>query len=180
MTRLGPGELTLAEIAAEAGVTAGALVQRFGSKRDLLLQLSAGAADGNAQFIRGLRKKQHSAIAVLRAYAECLADLAASPAALARSLAYLQIDLTDPDFRKHLLAQAKATRVALREVIDEAVGAGELSSDVDSDALARVIETALSGSLITWAIYRDGNAAPWLRADVDAVLAPYLPRRRRR
>ena len=180
MTRLGPGELTLAEIAAEAGLTAGALVHRFGSKRDLLLQLSAGAADGNAQFIRGLRQKQRSAIAVLRAYAECLADLAASPAALARNLAYLQIDLTDPDFRKHLLAQARATRVALRELIDDAVAAGELSSDVDSDALARVVETTLSGSLITWAIYRDGDAATWLRADVDAVLAPYLPRRRRR
>ena len=180
MTRLGPGELTLAEIAAEAGVTAGALVQRFGSKRDLLLQLSAGAADGNAQFIRGLRKKHRSPIAVLRAYAECLADLAASPAALARNLAYLQIDLTDPDFRKHLLAQALATRIALREVVDEAARAGELTSGVDAEALARVIETVLSGSLITWAIYRDGDAASWLRADVDAVLAPYLPRRRRR
>ena len=180
MTRLGPGELTLAEIAVEAGITAGALVQRFGSKRELLLQLSAGAADGNAEFIRGLRRKQRSPIAVLRAYAECLATLAASPAALARSLAYLQIDLTDPDFRKHLLAQAKATRVALREVIDEAVKAGELTSAADPEALARVIETTLSGSLITWAIYRDGDAAPWLRADIDAVLAPYLPRRRRR
>jgi AcrR family transcriptional regulator len=180
MTRLGPGELTLAEIAVEAGITAGALVQRFGSKRELLLQLSAGAADGNAEFIRGLRRKQRSPIAVLRAYAECLATLAASPAALARSLAYLQIDLTDPDFRKHLLAQAKATRVALREVIDEAVKAGELTSAADHEALARVIETTLSGSLITWAIYRDGDAAPWLRADIDAVLAPSLPRRRRR
>jgi len=180
MTRLGPGELTLAEIAAEAGVTAGALVQRFGSKRDLLLQLSAGAADGNAQFIRGLREKHRSAIAVLRSYAACLADLAASPAALARNLAYLQIDLTDPDFRKHLLAQARATRVALGEVIDDAVVTGELSRDVDADALARIIETTLSGSLITWAIYRDGDAASWLRTDIDAVLAPYLPRRRRR
>ena len=180
MTRLGPGELTLAEIASEAGVTAGALVQRFGSKRELLLQLSAGAAEGNAAFIRGLRTKQRSPIAVLRAYAECLAGLAASPAALARNLAYLQIDLTDADFRRHLLAQARSTRVALREVIDDAVAAGELSSDVDSDALARAVETSLSGSLITWAIYRDGDAAPWLRADVDAVLAPYLPRRRRR
>ena len=33
MSRRGPHELTLAEIAAEAGVTAGRLVQRFGSKR---------------------------------------------------------------------------------------------------------------------------------------------------
>jgi AcrR family transcriptional regulator len=36
MLRAGPAELTLSAIVAEAGVTAGALVQRFGSKRDLL------------------------------------------------------------------------------------------------------------------------------------------------
>lgn len=180
MTRLGPGELTLAEIATEAGLTAGALVQRFGSKRELLLQLSAGAADGNAAFIRDLRGKHRSTIAVLRAYAECLADLAASPAALARNLAYLQIDLTDDDFRKHLLAQAKATRSAIVELLTDAIRAGELSRDTDPRALARTVETALSGSLLTWAIYRDGGAAAWLRGDVDAVLAPYLVKRRRR
>ena len=180
MTRLGPGELTLAEIAAEAGLTAGALVQRFGSKRDLLLQLSAGAADSNAAFISGLRQSHRSPIAVLRAYAECLADLAASPAALARNLAYLQIDLTDADFRKHLLAQAKATRAAMVELLADAIAAGELARDADPRARARAVETALSGSLLTWAIYREGGAAAWLRDDVDAALAPYLVKRRRR
>ena len=179
MSRLGPGELTLAEIAVEAGLTAGALVQRFGSKRELLLRLAASAAEGNAEFIRGLREKQRSPVAVLRCYAACLADLAASPAALARNLAYLQIDLTDPDFRQHLLAQARATRVALAEVVDEAMSIGELSRVADSQAIARVIETTLSGSLITWAIYREGDAAQWLRKDLDAVLAPYLKRRAR-
>ena len=49
MNRLGPGELTLAEIANEAGVTAGALVQRFGSKRALLLALSAAHAASASQ-----------------------------------------------------------------------------------------------------------------------------------
>lgn len=174
MSRLGPGELTLAAIAGEAGLTAGALVQRFGSKRELLLQLSAGAVDGNAAFIRGLREKHRSALAVLRAYAECLGDLAASPAALARNLAYLQIDLTDPDFRKHLLAQAKATRAAIVDLLVDAIGDGELVPHVDARALARVVETTLSGSLLTWAIYRDGGAARWLRGDLDAVLTPYL------
>jgi len=180
MTRLGPGELTLAEIAGEAGLTAGALVQRFGSKRELLLQLSAGAADGNAAFIRGLRAKHRTPLSVLRAYAECLADLAASPAALARNLAYLQIDLTDDAFRQHLLAQAKATRAAIEELLADAITEGELAHDTKPRELARVIETALSGSLITWAIYREGGAAKWLRNDVDAVLAPHLAKRRAR
>jgi transcriptional regulator GlxA family with amidase domain len=33
MTRLGPARLTLAEVAKEAGISAAAVVQRFGSKR---------------------------------------------------------------------------------------------------------------------------------------------------
>ena len=41
MTRCGPRELTLAMIAGEAGLTASALVQRFGSKRALLLGMGA-------------------------------------------------------------------------------------------------------------------------------------------
>ena len=50
MTRRGPHELTLADVAAEAGVSAGRLVQRFGSKRALLLALAerfAGSAGGD-------------------------------------------------------------------------------------------------------------------------------------
>lgn len=180
MTRFGPGELTLAEIAAEAGLTAGALVQRFGSKRELLLRLSARAADGNAAYIRGLRAKHHSPLAALREYAGCLANLAASPAALARNLAYLQIDLTDPEFRAHLLAQAKATRAAIAELLVDAATEGELAPAANTRKLARAVETALSGSLMTWAVYRDGAAGKWLRDDLDAVLAPYLAKRRRR
>src|SRR4026207_2519884 len=44
MRRRGPADLTLREIGAEAGVTAGALVQRFGSKRAMLLAHARHAA----------------------------------------------------------------------------------------------------------------------------------------
>src|SRR5215207_3124941 len=116
MARLGPGELTLAEIAAEAGVTAGALAQRFGSKRALLLALSRSAAEGSGDLMRNIRRTHASPLAALCEYAECFAQLAESPGALARSLAYLQIDLSDPDFRVHLLAQSRATRDGIAEL----------------------------------------------------------------
>jgi AcrR family transcriptional regulator len=175
MSRLGPGELTLAEIAAEAGVTAGALVQRFGSKRDLLLSLFRQTAGSARQMMGTLRARYTSPLAALRGYATCMADLAQSPAAFLRNLAYLQIDLADPDFRACLVQQARATRAALREWVAEAVAAGEL--DADATTLARTIETVVSGSLITWATYRQASAARWIQADVDAVLAPYLATR---
>ena len=114
MQRRGPGELTLADIAAEAGVTAGALVQRFGSKRGLLLALAEGAAAGTGEFLDAFGRAHASPLAAVREYARCMAHLAESPAALARNLAYLQIDLADADFRAHLRTQWRATRRGAR------------------------------------------------------------------
>lgn len=179
MSRVGPRELTLAAIAEEAGVTAAVLVQRFGSKRALLLALSEKYSNAAGEIIVALAKQHASPLAALRAYADCMAGMAASPAALARSLAYLQIDLTDPDFRRHLVKQARATRAGLRRLVEAASEAGELVPNVKPAQLSRMIEAVLSGSMLTWAFYREGTAAHWMRADLEAVLTPYLPLKRK-
>jgi len=176
MSRLGPGELTLAEIAAEAGVTAGALVQRFGSKRELMLALSARFSGGTREMFAQLRKAHRSPLAALRAYGDGLSGLAPSPEALARNLSYLQVDLTDPDLRTHLVAQARAARAELQSLIKDAVAAGELVREVNPTRLARTVEAVLGGSMMSWAYYEEGTATQWMRDDLNAVLKPYLAR----
>jgi len=178
MQRLGPRELTLAEIAAEAGVTAGAIAQRFGSKRALLLSLSEGAAASAGDMLRAIASAHQSPLAAVRAYAECMAGLASSPVALSRNLAYLQVDLADDEFRAHLKSQGHATREGIQALLDEAVAAHELSPDTDTETLARNIELALNGALFTWAVYQDGSAVDFLRDAVNVAIAPYLPKRR--
>jgi AcrR family transcriptional regulator len=181
MMRRGPHELTLADIAAEAGVTPGRLVQRFGSKRALLLALAERFAGSAGAVFAGLKAAHPRPLATLRAYAACMAGLASTPEALSRNLAYLQIDLTDPEFRAHLLANARATRREIESLLRAAVAEGELRRDVDTRRLARTIEAVIGGSLMTWACYREGPAAAWMRRDLDAVLQAYLaPGRTRR
>jgi len=174
MARLGPGELTLADIAGEAGVTAGLLVQRFGSKRDLLLSLSERFSGGTAEMFAELRKGHRSALATLRAYSDCVANLAANPATFARNFAYLQIDLTDPDFRKHLMKHAKESRIELEKLVREAIKSEELLASTNAKQLARTIEAVVGGSMMSWAYSQEGPAAKWMRHDLDAVLKPYL------
>lgn len=174
MQRVGPGELTLGQIADEAGVTAGLLVQRYGSKRDLLLKLSERFADGAGDIFAQLRAAHRSPLAVVRAYADCMAGMADTPAALIRNLSYLQIDLTDPDFRTHLAKSARATRRELQHLIRDAVQAGELVASVNPRQLARTIEAIIGGSMLTWAHDQDGTASKWIRDDLAAILKPYL------
>ncbi len=178
MSRRGPHELTLADIAAEAGVTPGLLVQRFGSKRQLLVAVSARFAGSAAPIFAGLRAAHRSPLATLRGYAACMAGLAPSPEALLRSLAYLQLDLADDVLRGHLVENARATRHEIEALLEAAAADGELRRDVDVRSLARTVEAVISGSLMTWATYREGAAIDWIGEDLEAALAPWLRRRR--
>jgi AcrR family transcriptional regulator len=173
MMRRGPGELSLGEIASEAGLTPGALVQRFGSKRELLLAVVADWAEGQAALLEEFRGTRASPVERLLYYGECMAAMGETPGALAHHLSYLQMDLTDPDFQRHMRRSAEVTRGVLREWLEEAVSAGELSAEADPGMLARAFETALGGSLLNWAVYQDGPAAAWVREDLEAVLAPW-------
>lgn len=173
MARVGPSELTLGLIAQEAGVTAGALVQRFGSKRNLMVRMSGLLAGGIAELFADLRSARRSPLAVIRAYAACMASMAATPDALARNLAYLQVDLTDPDLRAYLLEASRETRRELMALVAAAKERRELRTDTPAEPLVRNIEALVSGALLTWAFHREGDPASWIKAHIDALLAPH-------
>jgi len=176
MQRVGPAELTLGAIAAEAGVTAGALVQRFGSKRELILahwRQAAGTGDDH-RLQRAARVR--SPLSELRAAAALFAGLAVSPRAALRNLAYMQSDWADPAIRPHALRHARAARARYEQLVADAVARGELRADTDAPTLARMIEVTIGGSFLAWTLYRAGPAATRFRKDLDTTLRPYLAR----
>lgn len=172
MNRLAPAQVTLSEIAREAGVTSSALVQRYGSRRGLLLEVIGRAAEGSGEFFARLRESHASPLGALQAYGECLAQMAESPETLAHHLGYLQLDFTDPDFRRHAQDQSRVADEAIRELLEEALAVGELTAGTDLIALSRAVTAVLGGSLLAWGMRQEGSAAEWLRADLNAVLAP--------
>lgn len=173
MGRLAPNQWTLADVAAEAGLTAGAIVQRFGSKHRLMVALTKAAADGAAGTFAALRAAHDSPLAALRAYCVGFARMGEGPGGVAHHLAYLQLDMADPELHRNVRAQARATRAALGALLDDAIAAGELPAGVDTAVLARVVESVLAGSLMAWGIHRDGTPARWVRTDLEAVLAAF-------
>ena len=177
VSRVGPSRLTLADVAAEAGVAPATLVQRFGSKRGLLLALVQQGSSGVADEMAAIRAHP-SPLAGLRAFADCMAGMAPTPEELANHLAFLTTDLTDPDFHRHALEQARAFQAELKALLEAAVAASELTP-CDTDRLARLVQEMLHGALVAWAIYREGTAREWVRQDLETLLAPYTLESRR-
>ena len=126
MQRVPAAELTLAAVGREAGITASAVVQRFGSKQGLLRALNARFAKGTETMLAGIRESAATPLAAIRAYAECFAGMIASRETLAHHLGYLQLDLQDPVTFRHVQRHTRTTRATLARWVEEAVAAGEL------------------------------------------------------
>ena len=172
IARLGPAKLTLADVAREANVTAASLVQRFGSKRALLLAASADAAGGHVYIFSGLREKHRSPLAALLGLADCMSVMGATPDEVAHTIAFLQFDLNDREFLEHAQAGALGMRAGIASLIRDARAEGELGP-CDVNRLARAVQATLNGSLLEWTLHREGPMAAWIRRDLRTVIDPH-------
>jgi AcrR family transcriptional regulator len=173
--RVGPS-LTLSDVAKEAKVSPATLVQRFGSKRGLLLALFSTSPAGLADEFARIRQNSQSALAAVYATGDCMAAMAQTPEMMANSLAFLQMDLTDPDFHRHAQAHSRETQLSIKALLDEAVADGDLVCR-DTARLARAVQTMMAGSLLQWAIDREGKVNDRVRGDLETLLKPWTPSR---
>jgi AcrR family transcriptional regulator len=170
--KLGPARFTLADVAGEVGLSPATLVQRFGSKRGLLLALAGSSVAYVDACFAALRASHPSSLDALHAAATEMASHVESPESLANHLAFLQIDLSDPEFHRLALENSELVTAGYRTLIDDAVAAGELLP-CDTARLARAVGAMAGGSLIAWAIARQGKVIDYVRHDVETLLAPY-------
>src|SRR5712691_2374729 len=144
MQRRSPADLTLADVAKEAGVVPATLIQRFGTKRALLLATVKTAPAGvPAQFAAARARYASPLKALIELFVDCT-GFSSTPESMANGLAYLQIDLTDPDFHSITLAQFKAIREETCKLLDAGVAARELIP-CNTAELARLVQQVNGG-----------------------------------
>jgi AcrR family transcriptional regulator len=170
--RLGPSRFTLADVGKEVGVAPATLMQRFGSKRGLLLAIASQGASGVREEFARIRAECRSPLRAVEAVARCMAQMARTPEAVANHLAFLEMDLADPDFHRLALAHARQFGAELRALLDDAIRAGELRK-CPTARLARAVQSIIGGSMLSWAIYREGKADAWIAADLETLFRPY-------
>jgi AcrR family transcriptional regulator len=177
ISRHGPARFTLADIGAEVGLSAAALVRRFGSKRGLMLALARAARDSVDACFEAVRASHKSPLAAVLAAGTEMTRYVNSPEEMSNHLAFLQTDLSDPDFYAVMLENSQRIIDGYRRLLDEAVAARELVP-CDTARLARAVDALAGGSLIGWAVHRQGTAAAWVRYDLSTLLQPYRPKAR--
>jgi AcrR family transcriptional regulator len=142
----GVARLTLADVAREAGLAPSTLAERFGSKRALLLAAARSGAGGVE------RIAATSPIDFLVALAGPVADRRA----FAHHLAFLELDVADPEFRAAAAEHVAAVQARLRGF---GLSAGE----------ARALYVAYNGALVLWALAGEGPLEDALRADLPGA-----------
>ncbi|MCH7230188.1 TetR family transcriptional regulator [Glycomyces sp. L485] len=171
--RVGPAKLTLAAVAAEAGVVPATLIQRFGSKHGLLVALAERSARGANEAFERLREQHAAPLPALEALAvESMAPMT-TPEIFANHLAFLCMDLTDPRLHEHALVIHEAQCAAIRSLLDEAVARADLRAETDTAGLAGSIQAIIAGTGLSWALDRQGTLPQRLRHEIRALLSSH-------
>ena len=169
--RIGPENFTLAAAGQASGLSPSTLVQRYGSKRELLL-----AADRHAveRWVGGMDEATDGS-ALDRLVAGIVQSIDADTTAteMANSVSLLQIGLADDEFHASTKVGATRLHVKIVERLSEAESGGELRRGVELDALAEMIEVTYHGGMIHWAIHSDGLLVSSLKEKFLHLLQPY-------
>ena len=172
--RIGPERLTLADVGGEAGLSAATLVQRFGSKRELMLSVLKFATDGMAERFEAVVGNNESPLESIFAAAMDRAGPLGGPEALANLLSFYLSDLGDPEFRALAIENGRKAVAGFKRMLDEAVAAGEVTeSYVDTDQLAETIYSLMMGTLLTWTVTGEGDYRARMRRELDVLIRPF-------
>jgi AcrR family transcriptional regulator len=172
LSKVGPTHLTLADVGRATGLSPGALVKRFGSKRGLLLAMSRQGMESVDACFAAVRSVHPAPLDAFVAAALEMTRYVKTPQEVANSLAYLQIDLSDPEFYALMKENSARIEAGYRALLDEAVETGALIP-CETTRLARAVGALVTGSLLGWAVARRGTAEAWIRADLAMLLERY-------
>jgi AcrR family transcriptional regulator len=175
----GPHQLTLADIGREVGIAPATLLQRFGSKRGLLLAVAASAPGMISGVFAEARARSRTPLGALEAALVALAATISDPDEVANHLAFLALDLGDAEFRQYAVQDSETFRAEIGALLKQAAADGQLELR-NRRPLAELLQAAYHGALLMWAIERTGSPSESVRRHVRQALAPHraaAPRR---
>jgi AcrR family transcriptional regulator len=171
LAELGPAKLTLAAVGRRVGLAPPTLMQRFGSKRGLLLACAARAPLMVTRAVEEAEARNDSPLAALRHFA---LSTVVQGEEHGNGLGFGRLDVADPEFRRHAQVCSVTVVDSCARLYRAAQEAGELRPDVDVPALARHTLVCLDGALQVWSVNGWGSLPEFLTEQFDLMIGPYI------
>lgn len=176
LLRKGPHDFTLADVAGEVSLAPATLVQRYGTKRRLLLRFVREEARRAETPFRRAAAGGGTPLVILRRALHAAAEEVRVRRALANSMALLVEDVRDEGLRRLAGRHARETVDLIERYLVEAAAAAELPPMEDARRLAEAVYAAWNGALIQWGLRGEGSLDAWIDAVLDPLLAGGGPR----
>ncbi len=177
--RHGP-RVSLATLGREVGLTGARLVQRFGS-RDQLLATAESVADRRRMLAitAGLDLRTDPLGALVRRLGSVADRSARRLYGLSRSYFFDPGHLTTAESAREAREREQGYIDGFRAVLEVALAAGQLRRGTDLPGLARAINVVWVGTYTSWAYAPVGSVRTTVIRDLEHLLAPYLAGRPR-
>lgn len=174
----GPNGVTLALVAERLGVTAPALMRRFGSKQGLFTAFMQHELTAQPARLSALMTAEGDPLEALLALAGHTRRYSRSRKAYLRHLASFFLQLADDEALVPVIAKwFEGERRWMAERLREAQAIRALKPATPVAELARTLQAALHGGRLQWATGGRGTEGAWSRRELEAVLAPWRTRR---
>lgn len=154
--RRGTRRASIAEVAAEAGISAQGVLYHYGSKADLIAAVAADLEERRDALVRSVVGE--GGLGMLRRFAGVGKAVGAS-----RNLAMLSVVVAaenlDPDDPAHDLfaARRRNDQAMLRDGVAAGVARGEFRPDTDPDVVAEEMAALMAGAWLNWLLDPGGH-----------------------
>ena len=172
----GPKGLTFESLAKRIGLVPAALVRRFKSKRQLLLEVDRHGLERTNTKVKEAMENAASSIDAIIAQFTTELEFASNIERFARGQELLLMDFRDKDFYDNYRMSFEHRHRQVVGLLKKAQVEGGLEGIDDTSRLARHLEMLLHGAGHVWVMTQDGKIEDYIRQHVYFALAPYQRR----
>ena len=178
LARVGHEHMTLAAIASEVGCSAPALVQRFGSKNELLRQFMEWSNARVKERFEDAQGRHRSPLATLRSRltvpSDQWVDDVADPGGYANVLAFYLVAWNHPSLGPIVEERRVILEHGFQDLLVQARAVGELG-ECDEKVLAEMLLTVFAGVALQWIRRSDGVLEERMGRYFDVLVDPCRP-----
>ena len=169
----GPDGLTFQTLSKATGLVPAALVRRFKSKQQLLIEVDAYCLEITADALAGAVARFDSALDAIVYGLSSEMRFAGSANVYVNGLAFLLKGLNTPELYKNYQTAFKRQENDIRQLLEKAVTQMELKQETDCIKLAKLLQITQQGACHMWIMSQEEPIEKCIERHLRTLLAAY-------